>query len=80
MFSARARIVLRAVSTHAIHCHKVVDEANYESEYTREQRKKAPVNKASQEPGTPAHLLLSNFLQTLQEREVLNCFYTPLPA
>jgi len=50
------------------------------SEYKRERRKKAPVNKASQEPRAPACLSLSNFLQTLQEREVLNCFYTPLPA
>lgn len=62
-------------------CPRVVYKANEESKYTdggvEEERAR---QQASQEPRAPDSSLLSDFLQALQGREVLNCFYTPLPA
>lgn len=74
LFLAGAPIVLRAIP-----CPKVVDKANDGFEYERE-RKKRKAWQASQESREPISLSLSNFLQALQGREILNCFYTPLPA
>lgn len=46
----------------------------------RGRRRRGKLGKQASILKKPVSLLLSNFLQALQGREILNCFYTPLPA
>lgn len=63
-------------------CPRMVDKAKIVDPGTqiREWEKKAPINKASQEPRAPGSSPLSDLLHTLQGMEVLHCIYTLLPA